>query len=49
VKDVRVGKTYMYLVEQWLQDGNNNGGKQAISTLAVTLNQRKYIEKLFSI
>ncbi|CAB4023040.1 Neurogenic locus notch 1 [Paramuricea clavata] len=39
VKDVRVGKTYMYLVEQWLQDGNNNGGKQAVSTLAVTLNQ----------
>ena len=33
----------MYQVEQWLQDGKGGGGNQAITTLAVTLNQREYI------
>ena len=32
----------MYQVGQWLQDGNDNVGGQTITTLAVTLSQRKY-------
>ena len=31
----------MYQVGQWLQDGKNSGGGVAITTLAVTLSQRK--------
>ena len=42
MKEVRIGKTYMYQVGQWLQDGNDNVGGQTITTLAVTLSQRKY-------
>ena len=33
----------MFLVNQWLQDGSQNAvGNQAITSLAVTLNQRKF-------
>ncbi|XP_028410745.1 uncharacterized protein LOC114533429 [Dendronephthya gigantea] len=39
VKDVRTGKTYMFLVNQWLQDGSQSTGGNLITALAVTLNQ----------